>query len=86
MKIKDGFVLRSMAGTTIVVPSGDALDVDVMITLNDTGRYLWELLQQETNVEAMTASVLKDYDIEEAAARNYIVKFTDRLKELDLLA
>lgn len=86
MKIKEGFVLRQMAGTTIVVPGGDALDMDVMITLNDTGRFLWELLQEETSIDEMTAAVLKEYDIAEDAARAYIVKFTDRLKELDFLA
>lgn len=86
MKIKEGFVLRQMAGTNIVVPGGDALDMDVMITLNDTGRFLWELLQEETSIDAMTAAVLKEYDIAEDAARAYIVKFTDRLKELDFLA
>lgn len=86
MKIKEGFVLRQMAGTTVVVPSGEALDMDVMITLNDTGRFLWEHLEEETSVDALTAAVLKEYDIAEDAARNYIVKFTDRLKELNLLA
>lgn len=86
MKIKDGFVLRQMAGTTVVVPSGDTLDMDVMITLNDTGRFLWELLQEETTVDDMTAAVLKEYDIAEVSARAYIVKFTNRLKELDFLA
>lgn len=86
MKIKDGFILRQMAGTTVVVPTGDDLDLNVMITLNDTGRFLWEHLQQETSIDALTEAVLKDFDIEEAAARAYIVKFTDRLKELDFLA
>lgn len=85
MRIKDGFVLRRMAGTTVVIPGGDDLDMNMMITLNDTGYFLWELLQTETDVDAMTAAVLKEYDIGEAEARAYIEKFVARLKELDFL-
>ncbi len=85
MKIKEGFVLRQMAGTTVVIPSGDALDMDVMITLNDTGRFLWQHMEQETSVDGLTESVLKEYDIEESAARAYVEKFVARLKELDFL-
>ncbi len=85
MKIKEGFVLRQMAGTTVVIPSGDALDMDVMITLNDTGRFLWQHMEQETSVDGLTEAVLKEYDIEESAARAYVEKFVARLKELDFL-
>lgn len=85
MKIKEGFVLRQMAGTTVVIPSGDALDMDVMITLNDTGRFLWQHMEQETSIDSLTEAVLKEYEIEESAARAYVEKFVARLKELDFL-
>ena len=45
MKLKDGFVLRQVAGQTVVLPCGDALDLNMMITLNDTGTFLWERLR-----------------------------------------
>ena len=46
MKLKDGFILRSVAGETVVVPTGDDLDLNMMITLNETGKFLWEHLEK----------------------------------------
>lgn len=86
MKIKDGFLIRQMAGATVVVPSGDRMDMDMMITLNDTGRFLWEQLQEDKSIDDLTAAVLAVYDVDEATAREYIEKFVARLKELDFLA
>lgn len=86
MKIKEGFLVRQMAGATVVVPCGDRMDMDMMITLNDTGRFLWEQLQEEKSVDELTAAVLAVYDVDEATARDYIEKFVARLKELDFLA
>ena len=41
MKIKDGFVLRQVADTWVVMPLGQqSLDFDGMLTLNDTGALL----------------------------------------------
>lgn len=86
MKIKEGFIVRQMAGTNVAVPSGDVMDLDMMITLNDTGCFLWEQLQEEKSVDELVSAVLANYEVDEATARDYIVKFTDRLKELDFLA
>ena len=44
MKIKEGFVLRQVAGQNIVLSTGNELDMNMMITLNDTGAFLWEHL------------------------------------------
>ncbi len=40
MKIKDGFILRNVAGNNVVVPIGQAtIDFNGMISLNDTRVY-----------------------------------------------
>ena len=36
MKLKDDFILRNIAGQTVVLPSGGDLDLNMMITLNET--------------------------------------------------
>lgn len=52
MKIKEGFILRTIAGQHVVVPTGQHLDLSLMITLNETGAFLWEKLQVETTKNA----------------------------------
>ena len=86
MKLKDGFVLRTVAGETVVLPSGDATNFDMMITLNETGRFLWERLETETDEAALTKALLAEYDVTEERAAASVAAFVARLKELEFLA
>ena len=50
MKIKEGFILRQVAGTWVVLATGaDTIDFNGMIKLNDTGAMLWNLLAEGMN-------------------------------------
>ena len=40
MKLKDGFILREVAGQTVVLPTGGDLHLNMMITLNETAKFL----------------------------------------------
>ena len=68
MKLKDGFVLRQVGGQTVVLPSGSDLNLNMMITLNATGKYLWEQLQEEISVDQLTERLQETYHIDETTA------------------
>lgn len=86
LKLKDGFILRQIAGETMVIPSGGELDLNMMITLNETGRFLWERLQEGTTEEALVAALLAEYDVDETTARTQVVKFVEKLNGHGFLA
>ena len=86
LKLKDGFILRQIAGETMVIPSGTELDLNVMITLNETGCFLWERLQKGTTEDALVAALLEAYEVDEATARVQVVKFVEKLNEHGFLA
>ena len=86
MKLKDGFILRNVAGQTVVLPTGEELDLNMMITLNDTGKFLWELLQEENDEAALVAALLKEYDVDEATASKAVSGFVAKLNENGFLA
>lgn len=86
MKLKNGFVLREVAGEIIVVPSGEELDLNMMITLNDTGRFLWQHLEKGAEAEELVSALLAEYDVAPELARQAVDAFIARLKELDFLA
>lgn len=86
MKLKEGFVLRTVAGETVVLPSGSVTNFDMMITLNDTGKFLWERLESETDEAALVQALLGEYDVTEERAAKSVAAFVARLKELDFLA
>lgn len=79
MKIKDGFLLRQVASQSVVLPSGKELDLNMMITLNDTGAFLWEHLQTETDEDALVAALLGEYDVDENRARTCVRQFVEKL-------
>ena len=86
MKLKDGFILREVAGEHVVIPTGDALDLNMMITLNETGCTLWKRLEQEAELADLTAALLAEYDVDEATAAAAAEQFVAKLNEHDFLA
>ena len=85
MKIKDGFMLHTVSGQTVVLPVSGDLDLNMMIKLNDTGRFLWEKLQKDTTLDELVDEVLKSYEIDEADARRYVKSFVEELEKNDFL-
>lgn len=81
MKIKEGFLLRKVAGETVVLPVGGELDLNMMITLNDTGTFLWERLRSETDENTLAAALLAEYDVDEATAKKSVAAFVKKLNE-----
>ena len=85
MKIKEGFLLRSIAGQTVVLPTGGDLDLNMMITLNETGAFLWQHLQEETDEAALVQALLAEYDVSEELAARAVSAFVEKLKKNDFL-
>ena len=82
MKVKEGFVLRSIAGSNIVVPIGAAsLDFNGMITLNDSAAFLWKVLEKGAEVDDLVNALLKEYEVDEETARTCCVNFMKKLEE-----
>ena len=45
MKIQPGFTLKEVADSFVIVPTGsNIVDFSAMITINETGAFLWECL------------------------------------------
>ena len=86
MKIKEGFLLRQVAGQTVVLPCGEEMDLNMMINLNETGAFLWKLLQTETTEDALVAALLAEYDVDEKTARQAVAGFVAKLEENGFLA
>lgn len=81
MKLKKGFVLREVVGETVVLPSGNELNLNMMITLNGTGRFLWEMLEKGAEIGEMTDALLAEYDVDEATARASVERFVAKVRD-----
>lgn len=87
MRIKPDFVFSSISNENIVVPVGSlGAKMNGMITLNDSGAFLWKQLQTEKTESELVAEVLKAYpETDAAVAEEYVRSFVQQLKEADCL-
>lgn len=85
MKIKDGYILRKIAGDNIVIPVGNNIaDFNGVIRLNESATLLWSNLQQETTEENLINLLVKEYEIDEKLAANDVREFINILKEKEI--
>ena len=83
MTIKTGFMLRTIAGSNIVVPVGDrSREFNGMITLNETGAFLCKRLEQGATMDELVAAILENYeDVDRDVARKSAENFVNKLHE-----
>lgn len=88
LKIKEGFVMRNILDEWVIVPTGprDSMGTYVM-TVNETGHLLWEMLEKGTTVGEMVQKMMEEYGIgvDEETARIDIQNFVNALKKREML-
>lgn len=80
MKVEKEFVLREIAGDYIIIPTGKTvLEFNGLITVNEVGVSLWNMLQKDVTFDELVAGILSEYDVEEDIAREDIQEFLNQL-------
>lgn len=71
MRIKPGFILRTMGEDHIVIGEGLAqVNFNSILSLNESAAFLWEkLVGKEFTVEEMVELLREEYDVTEELAR-----------------
>jgi len=86
MKIKEGFVLREVAGSYLVVAVGKAVkSFNGIINLNETGAFLWKQLEKGCDLNGLKMALLSEYDVEERIAERDSKIFLDKVTEAGLV-
>lgn len=86
MKIKSGFVTRRIGDKIVGIAVGKRTkEFNGMITINETGEYIWKCLETETTTEQIVSKLMKEYSIDETTALSAVNSFVDKLKEFNLL-
>lgn len=70
MRIKEGFVLRTMLGEHVVVGEGLAqVNFNRLLSLNSTAAYLWEsVVGKDFTPEDLAKLIVDKYDVSEERA------------------
>jgi len=86
MKLKENFLLRQVASSWVVMPIGqDMLDFNGIITLNETGAFLWQKLQEGVSIEELATALTGEYRVSLEEARSDVKEFCDKLTDLGCL-
>nr|WP_294469118.1 PqqD family protein [uncultured Sellimonas sp.] len=88
MKLKDGLILREVAGQYVVVPTGKRVqEVTSIVYISSSGAYLWDYMKDhEFEKEDLVAKIMEHYSgvTEEQAAAD-IEKFLKTLADNNIL-
>ncbi len=86
MKIKDGFVIRPVAGQYMVVALGEAAKVfNGIIRLNESARLIWDMLTVGAEREAIVDRLGTEYDVERTVLEADCDQFIQTLQEHNIL-
>ncbi len=86
MKIKAGFILKNVAGSNLIVPIGENLvDFSQMITINETGAFLFEKLTVGAELDELATAMTEEYDIDFETAKADAEKFVELLSSEGML-
>lgn len=82
MKIIKEFILRDIAGESVLVPTGEtSQEFNGMITMTDTAKFIWEHLEKVDSIEELVKEITSEYDIDEnTAGRDAVGLINELLK------
>lgn len=87
MKIKDGFVLREVAGQAVVIAVGEASKAfHGMINLNATGKLVWQGIEQGLTEAEIVGKLVDQYDVTADKAQVDVHRMIEKMSTAGVLA
>lgn len=83
MRVKQGFLLREIADSWVVVPIGQrVVEFNGLMSLSESGALLWRRLEEKVEDNQELISLLtKNYDVDEKIARADVQEFLTAIGE-----
>ena len=86
MRAAKDYIMREIAGETILIPSGSAAKkFNGLVTVNELGGFIWSLLSEEVTLDAIVERITEDYEVDAETARADALEFLDELRRVGAL-
>jgi coenzyme PQQ synthesis protein D (PqqD) len=86
VKGRERFVLRTIAGSHVLVPVGDrVVDFNGVVVLNGTGRFLWERIAAGCEAEHLVDDLVDAFAVSREEAARDVTAFVAELSAKGLL-
>jgi hypothetical protein len=80
-KLKSKFVARNIGNELILVPlTANVAQMNEIFTLNETGKFIWENINDNSTVLEIENLMIKTFDIDSAIAKRDIELFLSKLE------
>lgn len=87
MKRNDDYIIRTIAGETLLVPTGKAAqEFSGLVTLNELGTFIWEHMNEAADTEALCQMILEEYDGDPQEVRKDTEEFLELLSSHHMAA
>lgn len=86
LKINDNYTIMTVVDTAVVIgKNANAYMPYTLMSLNDTGVFLWKLLENGTDEESLIKSLEENYSLTHEKAQADAAAFLRQLREKNLL-
>lgn len=86
MKIKDGYILKEVAGSNIVIATGkQKLNFNGIMTFNSVGADVFNMLDGTNSVDEIVAKIANDYGVSVERVKTDVENLIKKMKEHNLL-
>lgn len=86
MKVKEGFMLREIADSWVIVPLGTrTVEFNGIMTLNESGAFLWRKLEGGAELCDLVSAIKSEYNVNDKIAAADVKEFIDAVNAKDLL-
>lgn len=87
MKIKDGFILKDVAGSKIVIATGEErFNFNGVMTFNEVGAFIFNLLDGANSPADIVEKISSEYNVDKATAEKDVNNFIEKLRAHNLLS
>ena len=87
MTVNKDFVVRTVAGETMLIPVGkNVLKYNGIFTLSESGAMIYRLLCEDKTEEEIIAALAESFGEAEATIKSDYDEFISQLKETDIIS
>ena len=79
--MKSKFVVRAVGNELILVPlTGNVAQMNELFTMNETGKFIWENIEEKTTIEELEKLMTDAFTIDSETAKKDIIIFLKKLE------
>ncbi len=86
MKVKEGYIIKEVAGNNVVIATGDErMEFRGIIMFNEVGAVVFNMLDGTNTVEEIARKISKDYETPYETVEADVIKLIEKMKAQGLI-